>query len=646
MQRAWSVILIGLVSLVLLQTSCKKEGGSSAIAALLPKGAAAKLSSDLQVFAEELPGDVEAFGYLDFGKSLDELTKAGMGAEYRILFDDFSAMLKRRWGVDATKVSGVGVLVHQRQPVFAFVAPAQDPKPGEDVGEVLIGKLGRLAVVGEPDAVLSVLASARQGKRLHQAKPMWLRNALTHAGGSFAFLSGNVEPFLATAPAGARAQLGDLDTGTVTIGAEGLGVYLACKPGRTETVKGLIEAGLGMAKGSVAMFENQLKQREPGPLAAVVLHHYSQAFFKSLEQKVSGDEVSLTLGWHLPSLPKQQAASLAERVVVPGEVGFVQLNLGSPLLETLIAVTDVLKSPLDHATLHKELSAELAKLTGTPGLDPRAVTLSASAQQFFFSLHNAPLGQPGSTLQVPADAVAAVATKWGLAVAMREQRDALTAAVTTPQQGMAVDAKILGDDKTAMLRGSVDLTKLPINVGIPVVEMMRAVTVSLSEQEMVTEVVTAKGQGKAFSDELIKAVVKFDADYQPTAYAERAKGSAEMEAMAIVQHYQHQQVMKFLKPDSIEDDRVRFRMKYSYSGQMRVMTVAAVVGIAAAVAIPAFLSFQARAEMMKAMQQGQDAATQDLDSLPGDLDDLPGDLDDLPADVDDLPGVAVPAEAN
>lgn len=623
MQRAWSVILIGLMSLALLQTSCKKEGGSSAIAALLPKGAAAKLSSDLQVFAEELPGDVEAFGYLDFGKSLDELTKAGMGAEYRVLYDDFSAMLQRRWGVDATKVSGVGVLVHQRKPVFAFVAPAQDAKPGEDIGKVLIGKLGRLAVVGEPDVVLSVLASARQGKRLHQAKPMWLRSALTHAGGSFAFFSGNVEPFLATAPPRAQAQLADLSSGTVTIGAEGFGVHLACKPGRTETVKGLIEAGLGIAKGSVAMLENQLKQREPGPLAAVVLHHYSQAFFKSLEQKVSGDEISLTLGWHPPSLPQQQAASLAERVVVPGEVGFVQLNLGSPLLETLIAISDVLKSPLDRAALHKELSAELAKHTGAPGLDPRAVTLSASAQQFFLSLHNAPLGQPGSTLQVPADLAAAIATKWGLAVAMQAQRDALTAAVTTPQQGMSVDSKILGDDKTTMLRGSVDLTKLPINLGVPVVEMVRAVTVSLSEQEMMAEVVTAKGQGKAFSDELINLAAKYDTGYVPTTYAERAKQSAELEAMAIVQHYQHQQVMKFLKPDSIEDDRVRFRMKYSYSGQMRVMTVAAVVGISAAVAVPAFIAYQARAEMMKAMQDGQDAATQDLNSLPLGADDAP-----------------------
>lgn len=623
MQRAWSVILIGLMSLALLQTSCKKEGGSSAIAALLPKGAAAKLSSDLQVFAEELPGDVEAFGYLDFGKSLDELTKAGMGAEYRVLYDDFSAMLQRRWGVDATKVSGVGVLVHQRKPVFAFVAPAQDAKPGEDIGKVLIGKLGRLAVVGEPDVVLSVLASARQGKRLHQTKPMWLRSALTHAGGSFAFFSGNVEPFLATAPPRAQAQLADLSSGTVTIGAEGFGVHLACKPGRTETVKGLIEAGLGIAKGSVAMLENQLKQREPGPLAAVVLHHYSQAFFKSLEQKVSGDEISLTLGWHPPSLPQQQAASLAERVVVPGEVGFVQLNLGSPLLETLIAISDVLKSPLDRAALHKELSAELAKHTGAPGLDPRAVTLSASAQQFFLSLHNAPLGQPGSTLQVPADLAAAIATKWGLAVAMQAQRDALTAAVTTPQQGMSVDSKILGDDKTTMLRGSVDLTKLPINLGVPVVEMVRAVTVSLSEQEMMAEVVTAKGQGKAFSDELINLAAKYDTGYVPTTYAERAKQSAELEAMAIVQHYQHQQVMKFLKPDSIEDDRVRFRMKYSYSGQMRVMTVAAVVGISAAVAVPAFIAYQARAEMMKAMQDGQDAATQDLNSLPLGADDAP-----------------------
>lgn len=623
MQRAWSVILIGLMSLALLQTSCKKEGGSSAIAALLPKGAAAKLSSDLQVFAEELPGDVEAFGYLDFGKSLDELTKAGMGAEYRVLYDDFSAMLQRRWGVDASKVSGVGVLVHQRKPVFAFVAPAQDPKPGEDVGEVLIGKLGRLAVVGEPDVVLSVLASARQGKRLHQAKPMWLRNALVHAGGAFAFLSGNVEAFLATAPQRAQAQLADLNDGTVTIGAEGLGVYLSCKPGRTETVKGLIEAGLGMAKGSVAMFENQLKQREPGPLAAVVLHHYSQAFFKSLEQKVSGDEVSLTLGWHLPTLPKLQAASLADRVVVPGEIGFAQVNLGSPLLETLIAVTDFLKSPLDRAALHKELSAELAKLTGVPGFDPRAVTLSASAQQFFLSLHNAPLGQPGSTLQVPADVVAAVATKWGVAVAMREQRDALTAAVTTPPQGLAVDSKILGDDKAAMLRGSVDLTKLPINLGIPVVEMMHAMTVSVGDQEMLAEVITGKGQGKTFADELIKLAVKYDTDYEPTTYAERAKGSAEMEAMAIVQHYQHQQVMKFLQPESIEDDRVRFRMKYNTSGQMRVMTVAAVVGITAAVAVPAFIAYQARAEMMKVMQQGQDAATQDLDSLPLGADDAP-----------------------
>lgn len=605
---------MGVVSLGLLLAACKKEGGSAAIDAILPKGTAAKLSPDLLAFAEELPGDIEGFGYFDAGKSYDELTKSGLGAEYRQVFEDMTAMAKRRWGVDASNVTGVGVVVQQRKPVFAFVAPARDPKPGEDAGSVLVAKLGRLTVVGESGSVLGLLASARQGKRLYQSKPAWLRAALTHAAGNFLFMSGSAEALLATAPDRVRAQFGDILDGTITVGRAGLGGYLSCKPGKSEAVKGMIEAGLGMAKGQVAVLEQELARRSPGPIAGVLLHHYSQAFFKSLEQKVSGDEVALTLGWHLPVLPKQESAPLAERVVAPGELGFVQVNLGAPLLQTLIAVTDVWSTPLDQATLREELSAELAKLLGTPGVDPRAITLSASPTGLSVaSLHNAAVGQPGASLPVPNEVFSAVATKWGFALSMPEQSDALAAAVASPAPGLPSDIAIFADDKAAPLRAFVDLSKLPMKLPVPILAMMRTAALSIGEQQSFAEITTGKGQSKEFAAELTKLIAKA-APVDESVYADRANLSALLEMAVIMQRQQQRQLEKMLRPEVVADDRVRLSYKYDYSGNMRLVVVAGAVGITAAVALPAFMKYQAR------MQQLRDPGA-DLDLLPSAADD-------------------------
>lgn len=610
------------MGIALMLVGCKKEGGSSAIEALLPKGAAAKLSSDLQIFAEELPGDVQAFGYVDFGQSVDAMTKSGMMGEYRGLYVDFAEMIQRRLGVDVQKVTGFGVIVYQKEPLFATVAPSTAPKAGELASDVMIGKLGRLTVVGEPAAVAALLAGAKQGKRLHETQPAWLRSALVHAGGNAAFATGRAESVLADAPPSAKAQLGDLTFATMTVGATGLGAYVGCKPGSVDKVKSLVEGGLAMARQLVAAQGSKLPQAQPGPMAAVLLRHYSEAFFKSLDQKVNGDELAVTLGWHAPALPAFQPAALGERVITPGEIGVAQLNFGAPVLQLMIAMSDVLKSPLDRAALHKELSAELAQMLGIEGFDPRAATLSASLAGFAVSLHNAPMGSPLATLPVPGDAAAAIATKWGVAMTKPSQAAQLLAAASTqgtPAAGLA-EAKLLATEDEVFLRGYADLTTLP-DMPIPGgISKPKSVALWIGSDHFSAEVLAAPGEGKKLV-ELIKTLPEKVAPGADEAYQNRKQGSIELEVMAIAQHYQRAQIQKYLTPKSVDGDRVAFEMKYERS-QMRLMMAAAGMGVMAAVAIPAFLTYQLRSRRA--------------------LDDLPQDPTDLPAMPDDAPMVEEP----
>lgn len=381
--------------LLLALAGCKKESSSSVLDALLPKGTAAKLNKDLVVIAEDLPADLEAFGFIDFGKPLGALSKEALGY-YELIYRDLADMTKRRWSIDVDKLSGAGFVVFQQQPLAVFVTTDTPPlQRVERTHDVMLGQIGRLTVLGKPDVVASIIAAAKQGKRLHQTKPAWLRSALVHAVDSAVFFSVDAEKVFSTAPPEAQQQLGYLLHGTATIGATGIAAHVTSKPGEIEKVKALATFGVTFVSAQMDRVAADIPKDGPGALLGVLVRHYSQALWKSLQRKEDGDQLSMRVGWRMPELPTELAAvPLAERVVIPDELAVMQVNFGAPILEQIIAITDFLSSPLDRKALRAELDVELGKLLGVPGVDPRAVTASISSSGFILSMHNAKVGEP------------------------------------------------------------------------------------------------------------------------------------------------------------------------------------------------------------------------------------------------------------
>lgn len=577
----WSVGLIICLTLA----GCTKSDSSSPVETLLPAGAAAKLSPELKAFAAELPGDVQGFGYLELGDSLEGYTKSGLFALYRGFYEDLREMTKRRYGLDIRNLKGAGIILYQGEPLLAIVAGAHT-KTSTLSSEVMLAGLGRLTVLGEPKAVTALLASAKQGKRLHQTKPAWLREALGRAAGQPAFFTSEAAPLLADAPTAIKAQLADVSMATVTVGPTGLGVVLGCKPGTANQVLSMAEGGLGMAR---ALVEKKLASLPGDPASRLVeisLRHYSKAFFESLERKVTGDELTISLGWHAPVLPPFQRAPLRDRVIAKEELVVLQLNLGAPILRLWVAMSDVLKAPIDRAALTRELSALMDEQVGTAGFDPSAVTISIGLQGPLFSLRNEPMGPPLAPMAAPRDhAAAAVHMKWGLAATESSKAAELMEAVTHPGKGVAglEEAKLLASEE-AFFRGYMNLAEVEAARAIPAVMTMKSVAMVVDQQGLRIDVVTLPGKAKELVDSL-QSVLRALGPAENELYRDRAKQEAGLELMAIMQHQTRETMRQTLTPKSIEGDRVRFETNLDGT-QMRLVVTALLVGGAAAVARP------------------------------------------------------------
>jgi hypothetical protein len=276
-----------------------------------------------------------------------------------------------------------------------------------------------------------------------------------------------------------------------------------------------------------------------------------------------------------------------------------QLDFGAPLFDTLIALTDLMKAPLDRAALKKELTAEVAELLGTPGIEPRAIIVSASAAGVIISAHNAKVAPPGSPLTLANGAVAAVGTPWGLALSPTSLTDPqpIADALASPNQGLALAGVKLLDDKASYFRGYADLTRLPPEAlsAFPqdLIGMVRSVAFSASSSRFDAQIGTAPGQAKPLAAKLLELGEQAAPPEVADMYKDRAKASALQEAMAIITNFQRNSIREFLTPTSMSDDQLVFTSEMSQP-QMQVVASAAVIGIAAAVAIPAFMAYQLR----------------------------------------------------
>lgn len=580
---------------------CRKAGAPTAspVAAILSADTAAQLPADLIAFAEALPEGVEAFGYADAGQTLEQLIGgAGELSENRALYADLTAMTQRRWGVDIRRLGGVGFVVFEKQPLLVAAVASAPPKQGEAAEELMLGKLGKLTVLGEPESVTAFLAAGKQGKRLYQTHAGWVRNALSRAAGSFAFVSVDVQKQLAGAPAKVQAALGDVLHATFSVAANGAVMAATSKPSTAGKLRVLVEQGLAMTRGAAAAQLANLASDPSGPLQAAVLRHLSEALWKSIEQKVEGDELVIRLGWHAPVLPTRNPTTSSARLMVPGEVGMLQIDLGAPLFDLMIAAVDVLRAPLDRASLKREATAELAKLLGIEGLNPHGLLISVGEPGLLISLHNAPVAADGERLTLLGGAVPAVATPWGLALSPLPQQGsqllgAAMMAANDGEKGLPLESNELFAAEDSLLRGYLDATRLPPVLLQRLPQSMReirhlAFTSSVTRSEI--EARTAPGKTKSVADDLATLINMINPPLSEELYRNRAQGSATEEILAIMANYQRVSVNRYLTPTSVTDDKITFVAEIPRM-RTEMMIGAAVVGMVSAVAIPAFMSY-------------------------------------------------------
>jgi hypothetical protein len=318
MQRSGTMRCMSRVAWLLLISlafaGCRKDSPSDA-AALVPSAVAAQLPKDLLSLANILPAETTGFGYVDLGALSAQVPK-GVVADYRAMFDDLSAMTKRRWGIDVSTLRGLGVVVLDQQIVVlaALALPPAASLPG--LGDsVAIAAVGSLAAIGAPKAVAALSQAVRVQKPLLVAQPAWLKSALVRAVGQPVVFSVRVASAIQGLPPAATDKLVDLVSSTVTVGSAGMFAYLGCKPGQAGSVQILVATGITLMRQVLKAQGSALPQDGPGAIAAVLLRHYGEALFNSIKVVTTGDEVSVALRWHAASkLVPTTDTPLSERV--------------------------------------------------------------------------------------------------------------------------------------------------------------------------------------------------------------------------------------------------------------------------------------------------------------------------------------------
>jgi hypothetical protein len=280
-------------------------------------------------------------------------------------------------------------------------------------------------------------------------------------------------------------------------------------------------------------------------------------------------------------------------VIRRGEFLVAQLSFGAPLVDLVVAFTDVFGAKLDRAALVREVVTELGKVSGVGGLNPRAVTLSVGGEALYASLHSAELTLPPGPQLLPGGQLTAIAQPWGVAIAAPAIAGAeLPADVASPPPPLALLASSkLGERKDTVMRAFFDARLLPASVG-PLPVPIQTAELAATMTQLDAEVVAVPGQAGALTS-MIDQVLSTMSRQADQEYASRKAAPAVVELMAIVQYHQAKMMKEMFTP-KVDGDRLRFSRSFP-PGSMQAMMGVAVVGVAAAVAVPAYVAYQRRA---------------------------------------------------
>ena len=619
-------------------SACGGRTSTSPLQKLMPAGSA--IAPDALGFLAELPASTSVFGVLDLHQPL-QLTVDRIVANapwLGPLVTDLKAMAERRLGLNplssrafgfaGIEISGdpgvaqkaidvkvaddegnseqtdtprqkkmemFGVFQATGNPTAAFAPVAAIPGAFRSA-DVVLYKLGAYWAVGNFAAITALDAARKLPARFLATKTEFIRWAWAKAGGEF--LMAIEAPASAKDDKGVAGSLGRavVTAQSKTDGAVQryeLRVHLQGRPGQHPAMQTEVLTFVDQARAQLAIMLAELQRAQPA--LAALAQHYVTAMDKSLIVTPGQDETVIALSGRMPTLPPFAAApSMQNRVAAQGEAAVVQFNAGGPLLDAFVAATDVFAQPLDRAAV----IADVLKLLppGAPVGTSSIVASMGGSASFVFSATTAISGQlQNQALPWGASSVETKVMPWGVALSF--------GGAASSDQAMMLDPRLDKPSATAILRGALDVSKLPAPLQAQVGGLVRSAFFEVGMSRALVEIQAVKGQGQALMGLWELGKKQMWSQVEPM-YAQRTSfEDPSQELGAILTYHWTKLIVTAIAPKLVGDDLLRLDLEMnnsavSLSGGVVIGT--AMAGVLAAVAIPAFMDYLKKARQSEA----------------------------------------------
>ena len=630
----WMGVLV--VVAVAAAGACRGKTTTSPLQKLKPAGTA--IAPEALGFLTELPASTIAFGVIDLHQPLQlTVDKIVSNAPWLgPLVADVKAMTERRFGLnplssralgvagievsgDASidaKVDGVagsnseqagkprksdiamfGIFQAAGNPSAAF-APVADLPGAFRSANVVLYKMGAYWAIGDIEAIRVLNDARKLPARFLTTKTDFIRWAWAKAGGEF--MMAIEVPASAKDKSGAAEKLSRamFTAQTKTDGSVQrfeLQAQLQGRPGQHDAMQAEVVEAVAAARAKVDAKIAELESAQPA--VAALAKHYVTALNKSLTVTTGQNETAIVFGGRLPTLPAFGAApSMQNRVAAVGESAVVQFNAGGPLLDALIAATDIFAQPLDRAAVNADLLHLLPP--GAPVGISSIVASIGGPSTFVFSATTAnpvQLQPQHQSLQWGSTFIENKATPWGMALSF--------GGPASDDQPTTMDPRLDKPSATVILRGAVDVSKLPAQLQTKVGGWVRSAFFEIGTSRALLEVQAVKGQGKVLMGFLDVGKQQLLSQVEPP-YAQRTSfEDPTQELGAIVAYHWTKFLIATVAPKLVGDDLLRIDLQLNDStipltAGLGIGT--AVVGMLTAIAIPAFTDYLKKGKQSEA----------------------------------------------
>lgn len=572
-------------------------------------------------FVDWLPDDTGAFGYVHLDKPWLQAMEPMFTPTYKAMVTDLRAMLKRRLGADTAGLQSMGFAVIGDRPLVFFggISGTLKPSPNHQISsrngvaminldDVAIAQVGPMWIAGEFAVIDKVVTAKASPKRLVVTDTAWTQWASATAKDAPAMVTFKRDRLAKAGSSTDTDDIIDVNMAAVVVKATGLHVAVTAKQGKGPSVETAVREAMQQVRARIDDVVARASDGSAGSeLLAVFARNYGYAWLDGIAVQRHADELAVDLPWRKPTWDGAfaPAPAWASRAIVPDEFVAAQINLGGPVLEQFLRWSDVLGRPIDRAAVQQQIAAIFAKHLGAPYRDFVAVDVSGGKAGVFVSLV-APPGPPASMAQGGNPAASAgkelaiEPAPWGTAITRVEDRTALRVAVANaaPALPLLQTSKLTsGNGDGVFLRGAIDLTRVPPALA-PMLAQVPLVSVELRAGSAGFEAEAVTRQGKSTQVvgmvNMVKAMLKGQAE---DSYKKRESLSPGEELLAILQYHQAASFDRAIVVSELGNDRLRFAISSAEMGAnyFKFMAPVAAIGIAAAVAIPAFMKYQAAA---------------------------------------------------